>query len=39
MTSQLAIVGPDTEALAESVLVALFTVMAILGIIAAVATA
>ena len=39
MTSQIAIVGPGTGAVAQSVLIALLTILGMLGIIAAVAAA
>ncbi len=39
MTSQIAIFGPEAGAIAQSVLIALLTILGMLGIIAAVAAA
>ncbi len=39
MTSQIAIFGPETGAISQSVLIALLTILGMLGIVAAVAAA
>ena len=39
MTSQIAILGPETQAFVQSVLIVLLTILGMLGVLAAVAAA